>query len=101
MKLPWMRERVRVDLDPVQVTIVLFLLRFGTAPSSKLFGEVTVSHGCDEADFRAAITSLAEKELVDVRPQDFAETWFALSKLGKRLKGKLPVGVRTGLAVYI
>lgn len=100
MKWPWQRERVRIDLDPIQVTLMRFLLRFGPAPAAKLFDEVTVTHGAEMADFRSALAGLVEKELLDSKPQQDAEPWFTLTSRGKKLRGKVP-NVRTGLAVYI
>lgn len=100
MRLPWQRERFRIDLDPIQVTLMRFLLRFGPAPAAKLFDEVTVTHGAEVADFRSALAGLVEKELIESKPQQDAEPWFELTALGKRLRGKVP-NVRTGLAVYV
>ncbi len=99
---PFGRERVRVDLEPSQLVIVRFLLRYKAAPESKLFDEVAGTIGLDQASFLISLGDLASRGVVDPRFQpDESETWFVLSKLGKRLRGKIPASTRSSLAVYV
>ena len=99
---PFGHERVRIDLEPGQVVIVRFLLRYKAAPESKLFDEVHGTIGLDQVSFLVALGDLASREVIEPRFQpDESETWFVLSKLGKRLRGKLPPESRSSLAVYV
>lgn len=98
---PFARERVRVDLDPAQLVMVRFLLRYKAVPESKLFAEVTGTVGLDRGAFLVALGELASRGVIDPRFQpDDGETWFVLTKLGTRLRGKIPRESRSGLAVY-
>ncbi|MEX0781928.1 MAG: hypothetical protein WD557_04705 [Dehalococcoidia bacterium] len=99
---PFARERVRVDLEPAQLVIIHFLLRYKAAPEGKLHEEVLATNGLDRGAFLLSLGDLASKGVVDPRFQpDDGETWFVLTKLGKRLRGKIPRESRSGLAIYL
>jgi DNA-binding MarR family transcriptional regulator len=95
------RKRVAVDLDPLQAAIVVFLLKNKAAPDSKLFSDVAESMYASRADLAGAVKSLLDREILEARlqPED-GSAWFVLGPLGKRLKGKIPAGVRSGIVVY-
>jgi hypothetical protein len=96
------RERVRVDLEPAQLAMVHFLFRYKAAPESKLFEEVNATSGLDRGAFLMSLGDLAAKGVLEPKPQpDESETWFVLTKLGKRLRGKIPRESRSSLAVYV
>ena len=101
--MPWLRrKRIQVDLDPLQVAIVVFLLQHGAAPERTLFGDVAAGMYASRSDFLGAVASLVERGILEPRlqPED-GSAWFVLGPLGKRLKGKIPSGVRSGVAVYV
>src|SRR5687767_9551234 len=95
------RDRVRVDIDPAQLIVVHFLLRFRAAPQDRLYEEVRTTSGLDHGTFMLSLAELASKGLIEPRfqPED-GETWFVLSDLGRRLRGKLPKSSRSALAIY-
>ncbi|OAI38553.1 hypothetical protein AYO38_09505 [bacterium SCGC AG-212-C10] len=99
----WQRgERICIDVDPAQVTVVRFLLRFGPAPQDRLYSEVAVTSGLDRGTFMLSLADLVSKTVIEPRfqPED-GETWFVLTALGRRLKGKLPQSTRSSLSVYL
>ncbi|MBI2766439.1 MAG: hypothetical protein HYX53_11095 [Chloroflexi bacterium] len=103
MKLPWRRRhRVRVDVDPVQLIALRFLLRFGPALPDTLFAEVFETRATPREMFDAAIASLVAAGLAEHRfdPAD-ATTALVLTPLGQRLKGKLPAESCSTIAVYL
>ncbi|MFN0096748.1 MAG: hypothetical protein ACKVVT_18475 [Dehalococcoidia bacterium] len=96
------RTPVRVDLEPAQVTAVLFLLRFGRSTDESVLHEMEASHNLDRARYEVALSELATKGVVGIAYDGEAGLdWVWLTPLGKRLKGKLKPGLRVGLAVYV
>lgn len=96
------RERTEVDLDPIQVAIVTLILQHGPAPDAKLWEEAVLGAYATRPDFLAAVSSLVERGILEPRLQpEEASTWFVLGPLGKRLKGKVPLGVRAGVTIYL
>jgi hypothetical protein len=103
MRLPWRRQpRVRVDVDPVQLIALHFLLRFGSALPDTLFAEVFETRATPREMFDAAMAALVANGLAEYRfdPAD-ATTALVLTALGQRLKGKLPAESRSTLALYL
>lgn len=99
---PFARERTRVDIDPAQLVAIRFLLRYKAAPQGKLYQEVSGTLGLDEGTFLLSLADLASKGVLEPRFQpDDAETWFVLTPLGKRLRGKIPRTTRSSLAIYV
>lgn len=103
MKLRWRRPpRRQISLDPVQVAVVRFLLRFKAAPLARIEAEVANDWAVSSADFARAIGGLVEQEVVtqafgaeDLKP--FA----AITPLGRRLRGRLPRETRSSVTVYL
>jgi len=99
---PFGRQRTRVDIDPAQLVAIRFLLRYKAAPESKLYDEVTGTIGLDRATVLLSLADLASKGVLEPRFQpDQSETWFVLTPLGKRLRGKIPRSTRSSLAIYV
>lgn len=99
--LRWFRrQRTAVELDPLQIALVQFVLRHGPAPDQKLFEDVALDVYAGQAEFVAAIASLVERGIFEPRLQPDDGTWFVLGPLGKRLRGKIP-SVRSGVTVYV
>lgn len=96
------RERITVDLDPIQVALTRFVIRNGAAPETKLFDEIALDMYAGRPEFLSAMASLVERGILEPRlqPED-GSAWFVLGPLGKRLKGKIPQGVRTGISIYL
>lgn len=93
---------MQVDLDPVQVAIIVFLLRHGPAPDTKLFEEAAGGVYAGRPDFLGAISSLVDRGIIEPRLQpEEVSTWFVLGPLGNRLRGKIPAGVRAGVTIYL
>jgi hypothetical protein len=91
-----------VDIDPAQLVAIRFLLRYKAAPRGKLYDEVSGTLGLDEETFMMSLADLASKGVLEPRFQpDESETWFVLTPLGKRLRGKLPQSSRSSLAIYV
>jgi hypothetical protein len=91
-----------VDIDPAQLVAIRFLLRYKAAPESKLYDEVTGTIGLDRATVLLSLADLASKGVLEPRFQpDQSETWFVLTPLGKRLRGKIPRSTRSSLAIYV
>ncbi len=99
---PFGRERTRLDIDPAQLVAIRFLLRYKAAPEHKLYDEVTGTVGLDHATFLLSLADLGSKGVLEPRFQpDDGETWFVLTPLGKRLRGKIPRESRSSLAIYV
>lgn len=99
----WLRrERTQVDLDPIQVAIVSLMLKHGPAPDAKLWEQAATGAYATRPDFLAAVSDLVERGILEPRLQpEEASTWFVLGPLGRRLKGKVPAGVRAGVTIYL
>jgi len=99
----WLRrERMQVDLDPIQVAVVALILKNGPAPDAKLWEEASLGAFATRPDFLAALSDLVDRGILEPRMQpEEASTWFVLGPLGKRLKGKIPLGVRVGVTIYL
>lgn len=96
------REPVRVDIDPVQLVVVNFLLRYKAAPQDTIHDEVHGTLGTQREPFVLALAGLASQGLIEPRYQpESGETWFVLSPLGRRLRGKVPRSSRSALAVFL
>ena len=96
------RERVRVDLDPSQLVTVHFLLRYKAAPENKIYDEVAATTWIDRGDFLRLLVDLVSRGIVEPHPQpETQETWFVLTDLGKRLRGKIPRESKAAIAVYV
>ncbi len=105
MKLPaFLRHRspVAIDVEPVHVTMVNALSRFGAMPIETLFLEASGTHGIDRVGFDGAVAKLVAQSLVDYRydPGD-AVTSVTLLPLGTKLAGRLPRETRSGMRFYL
>lgn len=102
MRLFRRRPRVQIDIDPVQLASLNFLLRFQSAPIEEVWREVNGARPVDREGFSAAIAGIAAQDLVDYRFQiGTGETLLALTALGARLKGRLPASSGSRLAIYL
>ncbi|HEX6030154.1 MAG TPA: hypothetical protein VFY90_01905 [Tepidiformaceae bacterium] len=99
---PFSRERVRVDLDPSQIVAVQFLFRYKAAPEDKIYDQVAATTYLDHTTFLVSLGDLVNKGILEPHAQeDPTQTWFVLTKLGKRLRGKIPPDSRSAVAIYV
>jgi hypothetical protein len=93
---------VRVDLEPAQVTAVIFLLRFGRSTDETVLREIAATHDLGRDRCETALSELATTGVIAIAYDGEAGSeWVWLTPLGKRLKGKLVPGLRVGIAVYV
>lgn len=100
---PWRRRpRQQVTIDPVQVEVVSHLLRFGPQTREALFHAVEASRGTDRDTFGTAMLGLLDQRVAEHRfAPERDETTFVLTKLGLRLRGKLPSQSRSRISFYL
>jgi hypothetical protein len=96
------RPRVEVNVDPVQLAALHFLLRFGPSAIDSVYDEVRTARPVEREVFTAAMADLAAQDVVDYRfqPED-GQTLLALTPLGHRLKNHLPQTSTSRIALYV
>ncbi len=96
------RERVAIELDPVQVAAMRYLLKVKAAPLGKIYEHVFATHFVDLETFALAMAETAASGLTIYGTQPGTRTTFiALAPLGKKLRGKLPYGRDSAMTVYL
>lgn len=96
------RERVAIELDPVQVAAMRYLLKVKAAPLGMIYEHVFATHFIDLETFAFAMAETAASGLTIYGTQPGTGTTFiALAPLGKKLRGKLPYGRDSALTVYL
>jgi len=104
VRLPFFhhRERMSVDLDPIQVAAMRHLLKVKAIPLGKLYQRVSEDHFVELETFAVAMAETAAKGLTIYGTQQKTNaTFIALAPLGKKLRGKLPYDRDTALTVYL
>lgn len=100
---PWQRRPRRVvSIDPVQLDVVHFLLRFGAGTMDDLFEEASSARTLPREMFDTAMADAAAQDIVDYRfDPEAGTTSLVLTDMGRRLQGKLPESTRSRLDVYL
>jgi hypothetical protein len=97
------KARKGVDVDPVQLVVIQFLIRFQAGPLDDLFREVSnVRPDVPREMFDTAMADAVAQDILDYRfDADTGKTLMVLTATGRRLKGRLPATTRSRLRVYL
>jgi hypothetical protein len=96
------RPPIEVNVDPVQLVALHFLLRFGSAPLDPLYNEVSSTRPVDREVFTAAMADLAAQDVLDYRFDPASGTTsLVITPLGDRLRGRLPATSKSRIAYYL
>ncbi len=100
----WFRRKQprEVNIDPVQLAVLHFILKKGPTPLSVLFAEVERGRILPRSMFETSMADLVEQGVATAGTlEETGEPVLIAAPLGKRLKSKLPRTSTSRITFYV